>query len=421
VGTQIIYWDVTARKRAEDALQNSERRYRQFTEASQDAVVVADQSGRITLFNRSAQMTFGYSESEVLGQSVTMLMPDEFHTAHREGLDRYLRTREARVVGKTIELRGRRKSGEIFPLDMSLTALQEPDGVNFLAAIRDTTDRQRMQHRVIQAEKMASLGLLSAGVAHEINNPLAFVANNLAVIDGDIRGMKALLSAYGEAKPLIARQDPEQAQRIDRIVQEIDLAYLNANIERIVDNTRQGVKRVADIVQNLRGFARLDQAAVDRVDVHAAIRSSLELIQSTLKRQNIVVEERFGDVPSISCSPAQINQVFLNLLVNAAQAIEAMRGSEGRITITTREANGDIVVEIADNGCGIAPDLVPKIFDPFFTTKKIGEGTGLGLSITHGIVKDHNGEIEVTSVVGEGTCFRVTLPFDRKQRSSSRN
>jgi PAS domain S-box-containing protein len=416
VGTQVIYWDVTARKRAEDAVQNSERRYRAFTEGSQDAVVVADQNGKITLFNRSAQKTFGYSEAEVLGQSVTMLMPEQFHEAHRLGLARYLKTREAHVVGRTIELRGRRKSGEVFPLDMSLTALDQPDGVSFLAAIRDITDRHRMQHRVIQSEKMASLGLMSAGVAHEINNPLAFVANNLAVLDRDVKGMKCLLAAYSAAHATIASHAPEQATRIADLAQEIDLAYLNENIDRILDSTRQGVKRVADIVQNLRGFARLDQAAVDRVDVHAAIRSSLELIQGRLNRRNITVEQRFGEVPPLSCSPAQINQVFLNLLVNATQAIETTRKSQGLIKITTRVAGSDMVIEIADNGCGIDPDLLPKVFDPFFTTKKIGEGTGLGLSITHGIVNDHHGEIEVESSLGEGTCFRVMLPLNRKER-----
>jgi two-component system NtrC family sensor kinase len=412
VGTQVMFWDVTARKRAEDAVQNSERRYRQFTEGSQDAIVVANQEGIITLFNPSAQKTFGYDEAEMLGQPVTRLMPEQFYEAFRAGFARFLKTRDPQVVGRTIEMRGLRKNAEIFPLDISLTALDVPEGVSFLAAIRDTTERHRMQNRVIQAEKMASLGLLSAGVAHEINNPLAFVANNLAVIDRDVKGMKSLLAAYSDARPSIASHAPEHARKIDEIIEEIDLAYLNDHIDRILDSTRQGVKRVADIVQNLRGFARLDQAAVDRVDVHAAIRSSLELIQSRIKRGGITVEEHFGELPLVPCSPAQINQVFLNLLVNATQAIESTRKAAGRITITTRVADENVAIEIADNGCGIPPDVLPKIFDPFFTTKKIGEGTGLGLSITHGIVKDHNGEIEIESTLGEGTCFRVLLPIN---------
>jgi len=417
VGTQVIFWDVTARKRAEEALQNSERRYRQFTEGSQDAIVVANQRGEITLFNAAAQKFFGYSEAEVLGLQVTILMPGEFQESHREGFARYLATRQARVVGRTVELRGRRKNGEVFHLDLSLTTLDLPEGVSFLAAIRDTTERHRMQARVMQSEKMASLGMMSAGVAHEINNPLGFVANNLAVLDRDIKGLKTLLDAYEAAHEAVQQVKPDVAQKIAQVAEEIDLAYLKQNLDRILDSTRQGVKRVADIVQNLKNFARVDQTAMDRVNIHDAIKTSLEMIQGRLTRRNIIVEERFAQLPPVACSPAQLNQVFLNLLVNAMQAIEATRKPSGRIEITTRTADSQVIIEIADDGCGIPPDTVSKIFDPFFTTKKIGEGTGLGLSITHGIVRDHNGEIEVESTPGKGTRFRVILPINPKDKT----
>jgi PAS domain S-box-containing protein len=418
VGTQVIFWDVTARKRAEEALQNSERRYRQFTEGSQDAIVVANQRGEITLFNAAAQKTFGYSEPEILGQPVTVLMPGEFQESHREGFARYLATRKARVVGRTVELRGRRKNGEIFHLDLTLTALDLPEGVSFLAAIRDTTERHRMQARVMQSEKMASLGMMSAGVAHEINNPLGFVANNLAVLDRDIKGLKTLLDAYEASHEAIRTTQPDVARKIAHVAEEIDLAYLSQNLDRILESTRQGVKRVADIVQNLKNFARVDRTAIDRVDIHDAIKTSLEMIQGRLTRRNIIVEERFGKLPPVACSPAQLNQVFLNLLVNAMQAIEATRRPTGRIEISTRAEDGQVIIEIADDGCGIPPEAVSKIFDPFFTTKKIGEGTGLGLSITHSIVQDHNGEIEVESKPDVGTRFRVILPINPMPKNS---
>ena len=417
VGTQVIFWDVTERKRAQEMLQNSERRHRQFTEGSQDAIIVADQDGNVTLFNAAAQKTFGFTEEEVRGRPVTLLMPDDFKESHEQGMARFLATREPHVVGRTVELRGKRKNGEIFPLDLSLTAIELPEGVSFLAAIRDTTERFRMQHRVIQAEKMASLGLMSAGVAHEINNPLAFVANNLAVLDRDVKGLKELLGMFTAAQPLIQSHQPELANRIQHLAEDIDLAYLEHNIDRILESTRQGVQRVADIVQSLRGFARLDQAAIDRVDIHAAIRSSLEMLQGRLHRRNITVVENFGDLPRVACSPAQINQVFLNLLVNATQAIEATRKLAGKIEISTRTAGDNVVVEISDDGIGIPEDVLPKVFDPFFTTKKLGEGTGLGLSITHGIVEDHNGDIDVESKVGQGTRFRVVLPIHPKEKA----
>jgi signal transduction histidine kinase len=184
---------------------------------------------------------------------------------------------------------------------------------------------------------------------------------------------------------------------------------------KLIKSTRQGVKRVADIVQNLRGFARLDHAAVDRADVHEAIRAALEMIRGRLDRRGIAVVEEFGDVPRVAGSPAQLNQVFLNLVVNALQAIEATHRTDGRITITTSAEDGEVVVEVADNGCGIPAEALPQIFDPFFTTKGVGDGTGLGLSITHGMVQDHGGRLEVQSDPGHGARFRVFLPVGKTE------
>jgi len=408
--------DISELKRAEEALRASERRYRQLTEATLDAIVVADERGVISLFNAAAQRTFGYSEQEALGQPLTILMPPEYHEAHQRGLRHYLETREARVVGRTIELRGRRKDGEVFPLELSLSAVELPEEIYFLGAIRDLTERQRLQARIVQAEKLASLGLMSAGVAHEINNPLAYVANNLAVLERDIRGLTALVAAYEAAQAILESARPDLAAQVAQLAEEIDLPYVKEHIEQIVSSTRQGVKRVADIVQNLRGFARLDQAAVGWVNLHDAITSSLEMIRGRLGRRHIVVEQQFGDLPLVMCAPAQINQVFLNLLVNALQAIEATSKGGGRIEIRTRAAGDEVIVEVADDGRGIPAELLPLIFDPFFTTKAVGEGTGLGLSISHGIVSDHGGRIEVENTPGQGSRFRVILPIRGKGR-----
>ena len=253
-------------------------------------------------------------------------------------------------------------------------------------------------------------------MAHEINNPLAYVANNLAVIERGIRGLIALMAAYEAAQAILESARPDLAAQVAQLAEEIDLPYVKAHIEQIVGSTRQGVKRVADIVQNLRGFARLDQAAVERVNLHDAITSSLEMIRGRLGRRHIVVEQQFGELPLVLCAPAQVNQVFLNLLVNAMQAIEATSKGGGRIEIQTRAVGDEVVAEVADDGCGIPADLLPRIFDPFFTTKAVGEGTGLGLSISHGIVADHGGRIEVESTPGQGSRFRVILPVRGKGR-----
>jgi PAS domain S-box-containing protein len=304
-------------------------------------------------------------------------------------------------------------SDEIRPPDDDLLRMMASIG----SQIGQFIERQQMHARVVQSEKLASLGLLSAGVAHEINNPLAYVANNLAVLGRDVRGLKGLVAAYEEA---LATAEPARAEKvadIARLAEEVDLTYIRENIERILESTRQGIKRVADIVQNLRSFARLDQATLDRVNLHDAILGSLELIRGRLSRRQIAVEQQFGELPPVLCAPAQMNQVFLNLLVNAMQAVEATGRGDGRIEIRTRAAAGEVVVEVADNGCGIPPEVLPRIFDPFFTTKVLGEGTGLGMSISHGIVADHGGRIEVESTPGQGACFRVIVPIGGKGKA----
>jgi PAS domain S-box-containing protein len=407
--------ETAKRKRAEAALRASEYRYRQLTEATLDAIVVADQQGTITLFNPAAQALFGYSEPEVQGQPITFLMPEEFQESHRRGFQHYLDTRERRVIGRTVEVRGRRSTGDTFPLELSLSAIELPDGISFLGAIRDVTERQLLQGRIVHAEKMASLGLLSAGVAHEMNNPLAYVTNNLAVIERDVRGLANVLAAYEDALPALASASPELVQRLARVAADNDVPYIRDNLGAILASTRKGLKRVSDIVQNLRGFARLDQAAIDLVDLNAAIASSLDLIRGRLEAHQVEVVRDLGGIPRVNCAPAQINQVILSLLLNAEQAIEAGGRQHGRIEIRTRGIRKDVVLEITDDGCGIPPAIQSRIFDPFFTTKPVGEGTGLGLSISHAIVTDHGGRIEVESRPGEGALFRVILPIEGKR------
>jgi PAS domain S-box-containing protein len=406
--------EIAQREQAEQALRVSERRYRQLMEGTRDGIVVADQQGLITLFNPAAQALFGYPELDVRGQPLTILMPEDYRVAHLAGFRRYLDTRETRVIGRTVEVRGRRNGGETFPLEMSLSVIELPEGIGFMGVIRDLTERQRLQGRLIQADKLASLGLLSAGVAHEINNPLAYVTNNLAVLQRDVSSLDEVLGAYEETLPTLTSSHPQAGERIARLTAEHDVPYVRANLETILKSTRHGVKRVSDIVQNLRGFARLDQAAIDRLDLNGAIASTLELLRGRLEQHQIAVVQKLGEIPEIICSPAQINQVVFNLLLNAQQAIAATGHAGGRIEIVTRSSRKEVTLEIRDNGCGIPAEIHARIFDPFFTTKPVGEGTGLGLSISHSIVSDHGGRIELESAPGQGSCFRVTLPVEFK-------
>jgi PAS domain S-box-containing protein len=412
IGTQGVFWDVTEKKRSEEAIAESERRYRQLTEATQDAIVVADQEGRITLFNPAAERLFGYPADEVLGQNIQMLMPPEYADRHQQGFRRYLATRQAQVIGRPVEMHGRRKDGTTFPLELALSAINVGEQIRFLGAIRDLTERNRIRAVLVQNEKLASIGLLSAGVAHEINNPLAFVANNLAVLERDNKGLMEILTLYDSLLPKLAEVAPEEAARAAQLAEDVDLAYIRGNLGRLLTRTREGVDRVTRIVHSLRGMARTDSPRRQETNLPDLFENSLEIIRGRLKRRNVEVRTSYDPDSRIHCVQTQLNQVFLNLLVNAQQAIETSACPEGgTISIVTRRQGEEMLIEVSDTGCGIDAADVSKVFDPFFTTKDVGEGTGLGLSIAHNIIRAHGGRIEVDSAPGRGTTFRIHLPL----------
>jgi two-component system NtrC family sensor kinase len=259
----------------------------------------------------------------------------------------------------------------------------------------------------VQNEKLASIGLLSAGVAHEINNPLAFVANNIVVLERDCAGLLRLIDLYRAATP----SDADLAARIAAEAEAVDLDYVKANLPRILNRTRDGIERVTRIVHSLRGMARTEAPRRQDTRIPDIINNSLEILHGKYKRLGVAVEQQHDPNPSVSCVPTQISQVILNLLVNAFQAIEATHRSDGRLMIRTERRGKEFILEIRDNGQGIKPEHLPRLFDPFFTTKEVGEGTGLGLSISHHIVSAHGGRIEVDTNQNNGTCFRVILPL----------
>jgi PAS domain S-box-containing protein len=395
------------------ALAESERRYRQLTEAAPDAIVVADQRGRILLFNPAAERTFGYARAEVIGQPLTVLMPADLQRKHEEGFRRYLETRVPSVVGRPLEQRGRRKDGKEFPLELTLSAIDLGGEVQFLGMIRDLAERNRMRAVVNQAERLAQIGEMTAGVAHEINNPLAYVANNMAVLERDVRGVMAVLELYERARDRLAAVDPVTASKIQALAEEHDLAYVRDNLDRVLSRTREGVQRVNRIVQSMRGFARTGPLQLEEANIPDLVDMSLEFIRGQLRRRGITVELDYGPTPKVRCVATQISQVLLNLLTNAMQAIEGKGpGGDMRIRVATRRLDHELLIEVSDTGTGIAPENLPRLFDPFFTTKPVGEGTGLGLSISHGIVAAHGGHIEVESRPGEGTRFRIFLPLN---------
>jgi two-component system NtrC family sensor kinase len=266
---------------------------------------------------------------------------------------------------------------------------------------------QDIQIQLLQSEKMSSLGQLAAGVAHEINNPIGFIKSNLTSLKGNTEDFLRLIDAYEKAEENIKCDDT--LALLQSLKQEIDLEFLKSDVLPLLQESSEGVERVRKIVLDLKDFSYPEQNADNWqwADLHSGLDSTLNIVYNELKYKAQIVKE-YGDLPHVNCLPSQLNQVFVNLLVNAAHAITG----QGVITIKTGRLDDKVWVEIADTGGGIPADQLSKIFDPFYTTKPVGKGTGLGLAISYSIVKKHKGEISVNSRLGQGTTFRIVLPIN---------
>jgi two-component system NtrC family sensor kinase len=267
---------------------------------------------------------------------------------------------------------------------------------------RRLIDRLReAQDQLMQAEKMASIGQLAAGIAHEINNPVGFVNSNM----NSLKKYADTLFAIIEQDELLAAKTPALVAQIAAVRERADLPFLKEDMGNLVQESVDGLKRVREIVQAMKDFAHIGETEWHLADLHSGIESTLNIVTNELKYK-AVIEKEYGQLPPVTCLASQLNQVFMNLLVNAGHAIK----ERGKIRIRTGVDGDWVWVEITDTGAGIPPENLNRIFEPFFTTKPVGSGTGLGLSLSYGIVKKHGGRIEVASVVDKGTRFTVRLP-----------
>jgi signal transduction histidine kinase len=270
--------------------------------------------------------------------------------------------------------------------------------------IERTGDLERSQRQVMQAEKMAAIGLLAAGVAHELNNPIGFVTSNIGTLSTYV---DAFISLIETARESIGCASAPAAALYEEQLRQKDYDFLSEDTRNLLVESKDGMDRMRRIVLDLRDFSRTGDQTWQMADIHSGLESTINLVWNEIKYKADVIRN-YGDLPPVNCVPSQINQVFMNILVNAAQAIEA----HGRITITTARARQEVTIEISDTGRGIPPENLTQVFEPFFTTKPVGRGTGLGLSLSYGIIRKHNGTITVDSTVGKGTTFRILLPID---------
>jgi two-component system NtrC family sensor kinase len=336
---------------------------------------------------------------------------------------------------RTYEYRFKSRSGQYVWMHDTLRLIRNAAGqpLEVIGSLTDITDRKCMEEalqkvaaeqqlligklqdahaQLLQSEKMASIGQLAAGIAHEINNPVGFVNSNMGSLRNYVETLFGLIAGYEHAvmtQPL----SMEVAAQLASLKKQADIEFLREDVTDLVNESMDGLKRVRDIVQSLKDFSHVGETDWQTADLHHGIDSTLNIAHNEIKYKANIVKQ-YGVLPLVNCLISQLNQVFMNLLVNAAYAIK----DSGTITIRTGCENDWVWVEISDTGSGIPPENLTRIFEPFFTTKPIGSGTGLGLSLSYGIINKHGGKIEVASELGKGTRFTVRLPVDQPKEAA---
>jgi PAS domain S-box-containing protein len=363
--------DITERQRGIEALRRSEGKARAILENASEGIVVVDAAGRIVSVNAKTEQMFRYDRAALLGQPLEILLPERLRQRHIGHRANFMENPHTRPMGRGLDLSGLRADGVEFPIEISLSYIETEDGLHALAFVSDITQRLAVERATRQAERLAAVGQLAAGIAHEINNPVGIMSSRIELM---------LIEAKEHGLP-------------DSVLDDLRVLHRHA-------------MRVTDIAAKLLTFARETPADRQPVDVNSVVTDALALVEKQLGRSGVHVECRLGSGLSPVLGHANaLQQVVLNLVTNAGQALV----DHGTIRVTTAaDAAGRLTIEVADDGPGIPPEALTHVFDPFFTTKPTG--TGLGLSVSYGIVRDHGGTIDVRSDVGRGSTFTVALP-----------
>lgn len=386
------------------AMEEVAQRYRDYTEISSDWYWEMDDEHRFTYFSREFEEVTGVPSASALGKT-------RWDGLGRENLgninwEAHKQLMYAHKPIRNFEYPSRRADGRIIWFRASGSPRYDDGGtfIGYYGIAADISATRRIEERLQQSERLASIGQLAAGVAHEINNPISFVRSNVETLGNYLHQLLKLIALYAAIEPTCTASEALSTLRIEK--KKIDLDYLQEDAPTLIDESRSGLERVRKIVADLREFSREGDADWSEANIHNCVESAINLIVGGLPK-TVEIKRRYSTLPALRCKPLQLNQVFLALLSNAAQAIGEQPGS---IIVSSGTNDGNEAwVEIKDTGNGIAAEHLPRIFEPFFTTRPIGKGTGMGLSMSFGIVADHGGRIEVQSTPGKGSVFRVTL------------
>ncbi len=356
---------------------DSEEQYRLIVEAAPNGMLLVDENGRIVMANASALRQFGYEREELLGQSVERLIPGPFRSDHRQHHAGFMQAPQARSMGRGRELFGLRKDGSEFAVEIGLTPIQTTKGSGVVASIVDISERKRLEAQLRQAERLAELGTLASGMAHEIGTPMNVI--------------------LGRAEYLLHRTADEGMKK--------GLATIVTQVERITK-----------VMNQLLAFARRRTPERRAADLSAIVEDSLELFQERIAHSRITVDKMFASpLPSVRADRDQLMQVLINLVMNSLHAMP----DGGRLRLSLACEGSYARLEVADTGHGMPEEIRSKVFDPFFTTKEFGKGTGLGLTVVKGIIEEHGGTITLESVVEKGTTFTIRLPLDEAETAGT--
>lgn len=407
----LVISDVTESEWLSERLEALRRDTRDIIENINSALIVVDLGGRISFANPAAERILGGSGGDLGGRQIEDWFGTSSELANpiEECLVSGARSRGA----ETLLQRG---DGQWIPVGVSCSPRLDASGRSqgVVAVFQDLSEIKELELQVRQTEKMASIGQLAAGVAHEVNNPMGFIHANLHQMSEYLTDLEKYFDATQRLQQAAIEGDLEviraAAEDVSAVSREIDLEFVRADFEKALLESSEGAERIRHIVKDLRDFSRPDLPARTRADVNQAIDSTANIVY-TMMKHTVELEKDYHDLPEIDAYPMQLKQVFMNLLVNAHQAIEARGSSEpGVIRIETDAVGDEIVIRISDTGVGISEEHRSRIFEPFFTTKPVGAGTGLGLSTSFNIIERHGGRIVVESEVGRGTVFEVWLP-----------